>query len=51
MSKEIFTIRTEGEFESAHSIREYIETEDGHSLTQVGLKLDPTTAMFFVEDL
>lgn len=29
MSKEVYTIRTEGEFESAHAIRDYIETEPG----------------------
>lgn len=29
MTNELYTIRTEGEFESAHSIREYIEKEDG----------------------
>jgi 6-pyruvoyltetrahydropterin/6-carboxytetrahydropterin synthase len=29
MAKEKYTIRTNGEFESAHSIREYVETESG----------------------
>ena len=29
MINELYTIRTEGEFESAHSIREYVEIENG----------------------
>ena len=34
MDTELFTIRTEGEFESAHSIRQYIETEKGNFIDE-----------------